>query len=275
MVKMAQEAMYKNPIFLNSVAHKDVKIDPKADFDYARNMNSVVIAGQEFLEAAKFYPVVFTRTPTNDIIPVALLGVRANQNLMMDEDGKWQEGAYVPAFFRRYPFILADNVGQDGSFAVCVDAGYAGYDAKEGISLFDDNGEMSNELKGIVEFLKNYHTQFEVTKAMINLLEENKLFKDVSAKMTLSAGEQFAFTNMMMVDEQAMQALDDEKATELFRKGFLAWIYAHLYSLSNFKSLAAKAGKSTVAAEKKEKKSKIKTAAKEAEAGSKGTKKDT
>jgi hypothetical protein len=31
--------------------------------------------------------------------------------------------------------------------------------------------------------------------------------------------------------------LDDEKALELYRKGFLAWIYAHLFSLSNFRPM--------------------------------------
>ncbi len=55
----------------------------------------------------------------------------------------------------------------------------------------------------------------------------------------------------MRINEQALIKLEDEKALELYRKGFLAWIYAHLFSLSNFRPLAqiiAKAG----AAEKEE-----------------------
>ena len=55
---MAQEGIYKNPIFLNSVTHKSVKIAPVTNYAYAKGLNSVVVVGQEFLEAAKFYPVV-------------------------------------------------------------------------------------------------------------------------------------------------------------------------------------------------------------------------
>jgi hypothetical protein len=43
----------------------------------------------------------------------------------------------------------------------------------------------------------------------------------------------------MMVDEAAMLKLEDEKIVNLVRTGFMAWIYAHLYSLSNFRNLMA------------------------------------
>ena len=59
---MAQAGIYKNPIFLNSVTHKSLKIGPVLNFRYAKSLNSVVVIGQEFLEAAKFYPVVFSKT---------------------------------------------------------------------------------------------------------------------------------------------------------------------------------------------------------------------
>ena len=123
---MEQQGIYKNPIFLNSVTHKSVKVAPVTEYKFAGQLNSVVIVGQEFLEAAKFYPVVFTKGQNDEIIPVALLGLRNSENLFIDDKGKWREGSYIPAFFRRYPFILASNVGQDGSFAVCVDSSYEG-----------------------------------------------------------------------------------------------------------------------------------------------------
>ena len=108
---MAEQGIYKNPIFLNSVVHKSVKVAPVAGYKFARKLNSVVVVGQEFLEAAKYYPVVFTRTANEEIVPVAILGLRNNENLFVDEEGVWKEGSYVPAFFRRYPYILASNVG--------------------------------------------------------------------------------------------------------------------------------------------------------------------
>ena len=234
---MAEQGMYKNPIFLNSVTHRSVKVAPVSSYSFAKGMNSVMLVGQEFLEAAKYYPVVFTRTEDDQIVPVAILGLRNEENLFVDPDGNWKEGAYVPAFFRRYPYILASNVGQDGSFAVCVDSSYEGFGKKKGMALFDKDGNQTDEFKGVVAFLTNYQNQHQITTELIKLLSEYELFKDVSANITLPAGEKIGFGRLMMVDEGAMLKLEDEKILTLVRSGFLAWIYAHLYSLSNFRSL--------------------------------------
>jgi len=236
---MAQQGIYKNPIFLNSVTHRSVRVAPVSNYLFAKSLNSVVIVGQEFLESAKFYPVVFSRSRDKEIVPVTILGLRDADNLFVSEEGAWKDGAYIPAFFRRYPFILANNVDQDGSFAVCVDSQFEGFGKKEGMALFNEKGEVTEEFNRVIEFLKNYQAQHAATKEMIRLLEEYGLFKDVSANITLPAGEKLGFTGLMMIDEMAMLNLEDGKVLNLFRRGFLSWIYAHLYSLSNFRSLMA------------------------------------
>jgi len=239
---MADQGIYKNPIFLNSVTHKSVKIAPVTRYTIAKGLNSVVIVGQEFLESAKHYPIVFTKTPNDEIIPVVVLGLRNNENLFVDAEGRWREERYVPAFFRRYPFILVANAGQDGSYSVCVDSAYEGFDAEDGMPLFDDEGNTTDRFKKVIEFLKNYNGQYEITKDMVRMLEKLELFKDFTANITLPAGEKIGFAKLLMVDETAMFNLDDEQIVDLFRKGYLAWIYAHLYSLSNFRVLMNLAG---------------------------------
>ncbi len=232
-------SIYGNPIFLNSVMHKSLQVAPVSNFKFARTLNSVLIVGQEFLEAAKFFPVVFTKGEGGEIIPAAILGLRNGENLFVEKDGAWRAGTYIPAYFRRYPFILASNVGQDGSYAVCVDAQYEGFGNKTGMLLFDGEGNQTAEFKHTIDFLRNYQNQSESTKGLVKVLEEYGLFKEVSANITLPAGEKIGFGGLSMVDEEAMFKLDDEKIVHLFRLGYLAWIYAHLYSLSNFRSLMA------------------------------------
>ncbi|ACL03576.1 SapC family protein [Desulfatibacillum aliphaticivorans] len=234
---MAEQGIYKNPIFLNSVTHKSVKVAPVKDYSFASKLNSVVIVGQEFLEAAKFFPVVFTRAGEDQIVPVAILGLRNEENLFVGKDGKWKEGSYMPAYFRRYPFVLASNVGEDASYAVCVDSNFEGFGKSEGMALFDDDGKQTDEFKRVVQFLQNYQVQHEATKEMVKLLQEYELFKDVSANITLPKGEKIGFGRLLMVDEMGIFNLDDEKIVNLVRTGYLAWIYSHLYSLSNFRSL--------------------------------------
>jgi len=235
---MAQEGIYKNPVVLNPVTHKSAKVAKLKDFKFAQDMNSVLVAGQEFMEIAKYYPIVFVRdAKINEIVPLAILGLRQKGNLFVDSDGRWKEGTYLPGFFRRYPFTLADNPGEEGSFAVCVDAGFEGFDKEDGIPLFTEDGKQSKELDNVIEFLRRYQAQYLATREMIAKLDELHLLKEFSADITLPAGEKFGFKGTMMVDEKAILEIDDKEVLGLFRRGYLAWIYAHLYSLSNFRAL--------------------------------------
>ena len=239
---MAQEGIYKNPIILNKATHKSVKISRVKDYKFTKDLNSVLLAVNECMEAAKSYPIVFIRNKdTNEIMPLGLLGLRQNENLFIDQEGNWKEGSHIPIYFRRYPFILADsNTEQSGgtAFAVSVDADYEGFDADDGMLMFDEAGEQTQEFSKLIESLKQYQTNFLLTKELIKKLDEFNLLKEFSADITMPAGEKLGFRGLMMVDEQALLRLEDNNALELYRKGFLAWIYAHLYSLSNFRPLA-------------------------------------
>ncbi len=236
--------MYQKPVVLNSEAHRNIKLAPVTSYAFGANMNAVILAGQEILEAAKDYPVVFAKTESGETSLLAILGIRNGQNLFVDENGKWEEDRYIPAFFRRYPFIVTELPGAaEGQLSVCVDSGYEGYDAPAGMQLFDDQGNQTEDMKRAVQFLTDFQNQHQRTRAMIKLLQEYNLFKDVSANITLPDGEKIGFGNLMMVDEEAMLKLDDEKIVALVRSGGLAWIYAHLVSISNFRDLMNHAAK--------------------------------
>jgi len=234
---MAQEGIYKNVILLNQAVHKAAKVAKVDNFHFAQDLNSVLLTGHEFLQASKHYPVVFVSGQNNDVVPLAILGLRDKGNLFIDEAGKWKEGTYIPAFIRRYPFILAENDPSGESFAVSVDAAYEGFDKEEGMSLFDEAGNPSNDLNKIVEFLKQYQMQNVLTQEFVNKLSAYNLLKDFTADITMPAGEKLGFKGLKMINEKALLELDDEKALDLFRRGFLGWIYGHLYSLSNFRAL--------------------------------------
>ena len=237
---MAQEGIYKNPILLNQATHKTVKIAKVVNFNFANDLNSVLVTGHEFMQASKHYPIVFVSGKNDDIVPLAILGLRDMGNLFVDDAGKWKEGAYIPAFIRRYPFILAENEpsGQQ-NFAVSVDAAYEGFDNEEGMSLFDDEGNPSNDMNKVMEFLKQYQLQNMFTQEFVKKLSAYNLLKDFVADITMPAGEKIGFKGLKMINEKALLELDDEKALDLFRRGFLGWIYGHLYSLSNFRALGA------------------------------------
>jgi len=225
---MTNLLFYDKPVALNKIAHKDLRINSAADsFGFARKTNSVILAGVEFSEAAKEYPIVFAQA-NDHIVPVALLGLRNEENLYVNADGHW-DARYIPAFVRRYPFVLAET-GDTGQRAVCIDEGYPGFDLRQGEPLFDA-GEPTPVLTQAMNFLEEYQRQYLRTETFIQRLQGNDLLKALNAKVDLVSGEQFNLSGLLVVDEKKLLELIDTKALELFRSGELAWIYCHLMSL--------------------------------------------
>lgn len=229
---MSTLLFYEKPVVLNKETHKDIKVKPNnGDFSFASKTNSVVLAGVEFAEAAKQYPIVFAAAGNGKIVPVALLGLRNAENLFVDADGKW-DAKYVPAFVRRYPFVLAEG-GKEGELAVCIDEAYAGFNTEEGESLFQEDGSNSPMLDKALKFLGEYQAQYAATEKFVAALQELDLFQTLNARVDLTDGRQFALTNFMVVDERKLLGLKQKDAMNLFKEGKLAWVYAHLISLSN------------------------------------------
>ncbi|MBQ60783.1 MAG: hypothetical protein CMQ19_01780 [Gammaproteobacteria bacterium] len=244
---MANLLFYENPVALNKVDHKDIKIQPMVNnYTFAAKTNSVILAGVEFTEAAKEYPIVFAQSGER-VVPVALLGLRNKENLFVSEGGSW-DAKYVPAFVRRYPFVLAET-GEDGSQrVVCIDESFDGFSKKDGEPLFEGD-EPTPILQQALDFLDEYQKQYMRTELFVKRLQENDLLMSLNAKIDMVDGAQFALTGLLAVDEKKLLALSDEKALEFFRSGELAWVYCHLMSIGSMGGMVQRIGKLTGADE--------------------------
>jgi hypothetical protein len=169
-------------------------------------------------------------------MPVAILGLQNDSNLYVDDDGKWSAG-YIPAFVRRYPFVFSS--GDDGkTFTLCIDEDYEGVnDSGEGNLLFDDEGERTTYLDGVLDFLKEYQTEYNRTQLLCDKLAELKLLEPMQAQIKLTSGEQLSLTGFQAVSREKLNGLDDDKLAELARSGALELIYVHLYSMKNFNEM--------------------------------------
>lgn len=237
---MSSLLFYQNPVVLNSETHRNLKIKPSEEgFKFSGKTNSVLLAGVEFPEACKYFPIVFAKVAEERVLPVALLGFRDLENLFIDAGGQWKS-EYVPAYIRRYPFVLA-TAGAGGQFTVCIDESYPGFGADEGQPLFNEKGESTDYLKGVLAFLQDYQAQLDRTDRFLKALQDCDLLMDVSANVKLPGGENFSIAGLMMVDERKLQALPEAQILRLFRSGDLAWVYSHLISISNFNRLPRQA----------------------------------
>jgi hypothetical protein len=232
---MAQQMFYEKPVLLDREKHRKIRVQPTGGFGFSRKSNSLYIAAAEFNEACKEYPIVFTRSPDGKTVPVAVLGLRERENLFVDDQDRWS-ARYLPAFLRRYPFVLAAIPGQ--SLAVCIDEAYPGLGETEGQALFDEQGQETPFLKQTLEFLTQYQREYARTEAFCKRLEDNGLLKETNARANLRDGRVFTVNGLLVVDEKKLLELPDATVLALFRSGEMHLITAHLLSLSNIQRLA-------------------------------------
>jgi hypothetical protein len=229
---VAQVLFYDRPVALNRQSHQGLKIkggDP--DFRFACQTNSVPLAGVEFARAALEYPIVFAGAAPDKLMPVAVVGLRDNENLFVDAAGHWV-GSYIPAFVRRYPFVLAQQ-GSGADFTVCIDDAYAGFGQDGGQALFDAEGKESPFLQNALNFLREYQDHIRYTQVFASRLAELNLLEAMAMRVTGVGDRALVLQGFQAVNEKWLGQLTDPELCSLYRQGFLGWIHAHLISLGN------------------------------------------
>ena len=134
---MAKQALiYERPVPVSKQRHSNWAVGKTTDYGFARGLNAVPLVTQEFAVAGREYPIVFTKSGEG-YVASALLGLRDAENLFVDNAGKWV-GTYVPAFFRRYPFVFAVEE-KDNRMTLCIDDDYPGLNGDgKGERMFDE-----------------------------------------------------------------------------------------------------------------------------------------
>ncbi len=227
--------MTDNPLFYRSIVplnrqrHRGLRLKTDGQrFAFAASTHLVPAVVDEFVAASRTLPIVFlpaTPHPT----PVFLVGLRPGQNQFVDDAGRWAEG-YVPAFARRYPFMLGEP--EQGAPVVCIDEKYEGLkDGANGESLFAEDGADTPFLQEQVKFVNDYFAAAKRTDAFLRTLSEMQLLRAVTIELKLHPGAGETLHGFLAVDEQKLDGLTDEEFLRLRKEGLLPAIFAHLFSL--------------------------------------------
>jgi len=202
------------------------------DAAFAAESPFVPIVAGELAAAARDYPVVFAADSAQ---PVVILGLE-RRNLFVD-DGRWAQGAYVPAYVRRYPFAFVRTDKPDG-FALAIDAGSdrVVQSGTDGAALFEDGkpGELTRQA---LEFCAAFGREVDLTALFTAALKEKDLLIDRRADATLPDGRKLGLDGFQIVDAEKFNALDDETVVAWHRQGILALVHHHLASLDRFRAL--------------------------------------
>lgn len=231
---------YKNIVPISRETHKKLKFNAPSNAAFAANTHWVPLAGEEFYLAALSYPILFMGTETADgkivYTAVALLGLSNDENDYLDREKKWRADTYIPAFVRRYPFVLAGAPDQK-ELTVCFDSDSGMFNEVEGIDLFNSDDSVSPFLENRINFLNNFKSGMEQTEKFLETIEKMGLLKKQSIDIRAQTGQAARLENFWMIDTEKFDKLSGDQLAKLHKRGFLGWIFAQLMSMNNLTNL--------------------------------------
>ena len=230
-----QLLIYDAAVPLTHDRHRDCSVETGTHYEFSAKINSIPLTAVEFPFAAAEYTVVFGGTKEN-AMPVALVGLRDDENLFLSKEGGWA-AKYRPAFVRQYPFVFAPT--KDGQkFLLCIDESFAGVNREgRGEKLFGADSKPTPYVEGILKFLQEFQVQFRRTQAFCQKLRELNLLDSMQAQLDLKSGERLSLGGFLAVDRKKLRDLASETLGALAKSGELELIYLHLQSMRNFTGL--------------------------------------
>lgn len=229
--------LYKSLMPLSSTAHADFGLRPRTDLKFAQGFHAIPITVDEFAMAQRNYPIVFSSGEAN--APLALVGLSEGQNAYLSAEGEWRSGYYVPAYIRRYPFLLARLRADTQELTLCFDDTYSDIGAGTGDALFDGT-EASEVTKNVLNFCEQYEQSMARTKAFVDELIKSELLMDGEVTIQQDGmAKPAVYRGFRMVSEDKVKDLRGDQARKLIQNGALPLIYAHMFSLSLIRDVFA------------------------------------
>lgn len=222
---------YKELIPLNSQQHASWKSKPLEDSKFLVNQHAVPVTVEEFPLAQRNFPIIFSAAEKP--VPLALMGMNEGVNVFVDEEGKFTQQIYIPAYIRRYPFMLARLRPDAQDMSLCFDpqAGNIG-EFDEGQAFFDGT-EATEHTKNILGFCENYEQAMQRTSVFVDELLKSDLLMDGELKIENETFEKpFLYRGFKMVNEEKLRDMRGDELRKWNQNGMLPLIYAHLFSLS-------------------------------------------
>ncbi len=229
---------YGGLVPLSSQLHPTYGLKPRSDLAFTRNTHAIPVTVDEFAIVQRYYPIVFGLG--DNPAPLALVGLQEGNNLYLGADGQWETGQYIPAFVRRYPFMLARLSPQSEDLSLCFDDTSGQLAAGEGEPLFN-GAEPTETTKSILAFCEQFEQAVMRTRTFMDELAKLDLLMDGEVTIQRDGlAEPAIYRGFRMIAEDRLQNLRGDQARKLVQSGMLGLGYAHLFSLSLISGLFEK-----------------------------------
>lgn len=231
---------YQELVPLNVTQHGKMKLRPFVEAPQFAKAHAVPVTVDEFGLIQRHYPIVFSIG--DNPVPIALMGLNEGVNVFLGEDGRPTDPtAYVPAYIRRYPFLLARLRPDSDELSLCFDpASQAIGDFEEGQPLFDGD-QPSETTKTILQFCEQFETAGQRTAAFLEEIKKTDLLMEGEVAIQPQGYEQpFIYRGFRMVDEEKLRDLRGDELRKMNQNGLLPLLFAHLFSLSQMRDVFAR-----------------------------------
>jgi hypothetical protein len=201
--------------------------------------HAVPITIDEFVAVQRHFPIVFS--VGENPVPLALMGLNEGVNVFVDETGKPTGEIYLPAYVRRYPYMLARLQPDAQELSLCFDptSGLIG-DFEDGEPLFD-NGKPSETTNNVLKFCEEFELSAQRTVAFMTELKDSALLMDGEVSIQPAGSEQpFVYRGFQMVNEEKLRELEGDELKRMNGNGMLPLILAHLFSVSLVRDIFAR-----------------------------------
>jgi hypothetical protein len=229
---------YNDLMPLNSRDHAKWRTRGIESAEFLRTAHAIPLTVDEFIEAQRDLPIVFSSG--DEPLPLALMGLNEGINTYVDDAGKINDPVYLPAYVRRYPFMLAKLTPDTSELSLCFDPTSEALGAfAEGEPLFGDDGQPSSNTQRILEFCDNFEQAGQRTKAFIDELKKHDLLMDGEIAITLNDKPDQAYTyrGFQMVNQEKLRDIPAEQLEAWNKNGLLPLIHAHLFSLDQMRKI--------------------------------------
>ncbi len=228
-----RKKMYKNLQVLDKEKHKELKISPLENLNFAKQTAFLPVVANEIVLVGATFPVVFTSEENASLVALVSLGA---DSLAINNEGKWITN-YVPSFLRKYPFSIASTKENADQKVILIDEDSHLFSKSKGKQLFKKDGEKSETLEHAVNFLIAHEQQSVVTKNIINEIAQSGIL-DVREISVGEGDEKKVLVNgFKVVDKEKLAKLSDDVLASWVRRGIITFIDAHLKSLENIQTL--------------------------------------
>jgi hypothetical protein len=227
---------YNDLIPLSSVDHVGYRLRATDKAPFLATQHAIPLTVEEFSAAQRFVPIIFSAG--NDPVPLALMGLNEGTNVFLDDEGKLRGPTYVPAYVRRYPWMLAKLHPDTDELSLCFDpkSDTIG-EFDEGIALFED-GQASDTVKNVLKFCEEFEQAAARTGQFMTELKALDLLMEGEVSIQLPGQDQpFVYRGFQMINEDKLRDLRGDQLRKISQNGMLPLLYAHLLSLSLLRDL--------------------------------------